>query len=585
MQKYNDYTFDFVINELKTKSIHDKYPYSNNKTNNKVINMSLGRIYFNECLPDDFPLINEPINQSKLTEISKQLVDKYQPTEIATTLSKLQKDFYQIGTLSPSTFTVDVFIPKQEWIDKKKEFEIKAVNYSPTEFQDEAKKLTQELVDDIESKGYRIHNILKGGIKGNPIDDWKNLLVGKGYIIDIEGNLLGPVVHGISEGFTKQEYFDSVAEARRGFYYKASLTAIPGYLARKLTMSSTNITLADVDCKTRQYYELYVTKENVNSITGRYIYEDGKLVLTDNENLKKYIGKSVKLRSPLYCQAKKNQICPICFGKLAEKLDTKQIGIMAAGVINLITLNALMKMRHKTSQIDAKEVDFNKILETTNIDKRIINDNLTVNKNTIVAKKPVSIIIDNKDYHISEILETTDYYQIPGILTLISQNNDSVTFPFDFQVKLYKTRDFEVDRNIITLNYEPDEIIIEQKFIIDKTDPSVIRKLFDAGFKYLNTPEMLCEMIFKQMPSDMCYIETIVQNMFRDKENPQNNCRLTHYKNCDIYSQKQLPFLNSWVNSLSFENIDKGIKKGLLSDSDIRYDPVEKIVIEKYLNE
>ena len=126
--------------------------------------------------------------------------------------------------------------------------------------------------------------------------------------------------------------------------------------------------------------------------------------------------------------------------------------------------------------------------------------------------------------------------------------------------------------------------ILSQEYIIRQVDPSVIRKLFDAGYKYLNSPETLVEMIFKQIPNiDLNYVELVVQNMFRSKANPNNNCRLTHYKNCQIFSQKQLPFLNSWVNSLAFENIDKGIKKGLMTDQDIRYDPIEKIVIEDYL--
>jgi len=549
------------------------------------MNMSLGRIFFNESLPEDYPLVNEPINQPKLLEITKDLADKYEPAVTSRIMTDLQRNFFQIGTISPSTFNIDVFIPSQEWLDKKKEFEKKAIHYNPSDFQKEAQILTKELVKGIEDKGYRIHNILKGGIKGNPIDDWKNLLVGKGYIIDIEGNLLGPVVHGISEGFTKQEYFDSVAEARRGFYYKASLTAIPGYLARKLTMASANITLADKDCQTKKYYELHVTKDNINSITGRYMMDSGKIQLTTKENLAPYLNKTIKLRSPLFCQSKKNQICPICFGDLARKLDATRLGIMAAGVVNLITLNALMKMRHKTSQINAIEVDFPKILKETNIDLKDLAGVLDIQKNKIIAKIPVRIDIDLKDYHESELLETSEYFQLPGIVTITQEEdlNKSITLPFNFQIKVFKPSDFYSEGKSVELHYNPGEKIIDQEFIIDQTDPSVIRKLFDAGYKYLSTPELLTEMIYKQMPSDMVYIELIVQNMFRSKKNPQNNCRLTHYKDCSILSQKQLPFLNSWINSLAFENIDKGIKKGLLTEMDIRYDPIEKIVIEKFI--
>jgi len=585
MQESLKYTYDFVINEMKTRSIHDKYPYVSPKTNGKTVNMSLGRIYFNERMPEDYPLINEPINQNKLNEITKELSLKYDPLTTTKILTDLQRDFFQIGTLSPSTFVVDVFIPPQEWLDKKKEFEIKAKDYDPPTFQKEAQILTKLLVKYIEDKGYRIHNILKGGIKGNPVDDWKNLLVGKGYVIDIEGNLLGPITHGISEGFNKQEYFDSAAEARRGFYYKASLTAIPGYLARKLTMASANITLASKDCLTKKYYELQVTKDNIGSLNGRYILDDGKIILTTPGVLEKYINKTIKLRSPLYCQSKLNQICPICFGTLADKLDTKRLGILAAGVINLITINALMKMRHKTSQIDAKEVDFPKIITNTKIDSKSLSEYVDIKPKKIIAKKPCRVEIDLKDYHESELLETSTYYQLPGILNISSDDlKQDITLPFDFQVKLFKPNDYFIEKNIVELNYNIGDIILTQDYIIEQTDPSIIRKLFDAGYKYLDSPEILVEMIYKQMPAtDMTYIELIVQNMFRDKNSPQNNCRLTHYKNCDIYSQKQLPFLNSWVNSLAFENIDKGLKKGLLTESDIRYDAIEKIFIEDFL--
>jgi hypothetical protein len=585
MQTAPTYTYDFVMNELKTKSIHTKYPYASKKTNNKTLNMSLGRIFFNESLPEDYPLINEPVTQNKLDDLTRNISLKYKPEEACRILSDLQRNFYQIGTLSPSTLEVGVFMPPQAWIDKKKIFEVKAKDYNPVEFQKAAVELTTELVKFIEDSGFRIHNILKGGIKGSPIDDWKNLLVGKGYVIDLEGNLLGPITHGISEGFTKQEYFNSAAEARRGFYYKASLTAIPGYLARKITMSSANVTLANKDCNTKKYYEIYVTKENIGSLVGRYIMEGNKLTLTTQEILLPYLNKTMKLRSPLFCQSKLNQICPICFGTLAEKLDTKRLGILAAGVVNLITINALMKMRHKTSQIAASDVDFPKILANTNIDVKTINLYLDVQPQKIVARRPCRIEIDKKEYHDNEIVETSTYYQVPGILTLSADDlKESITLPFDFQVKLFKSLDTVTERNVIQLNYDVGETVLSQEYIIEQTDPNVIRKLFDNGFKYLKTPEKLTEQIFKQMPSaDMCYVEVIVQNMFRSKTNSQINCRLTHYKDCNIYSQKQLPFLNSWVNSLTFENIDKGVKKGLLSEIDIRHDPIENIVMEDFL--
>ena len=146
MQESTKYTFDFVINEMKTRSIHDKYPYSHaKKTGGKIINMSLGRIFFNEKLPEDYPLVDEPVNQSKILAISKDLTDKYPPDVTSRILTDLQRDFYQIGTLSPSTFNVNVFIPKDDWLVKKKEFEKRAGKLNPADFQKEAQELNELL--------------------------------------------------------------------------------------------------------------------------------------------------------------------------------------------------------------------------------------------------------------------------------------------------------------------------------------------------------------------------------------------------------------------------------------------------------
>jgi len=190
-----------------------------------------------------------------------------------------------------------------------------------------------------------------------------------------------------------------------------------------------------------------------------------------------------------------------------------------------------------------------------------------------------------KEYLDSEVIETENYYQIPGfvVLTPDDDSDNSIELPFGFQIKLYKSNDSSEFKNVISFKYEPNELIISQDYIIDQTDPTVVRRLFDAGFKYLKSPETLVDVIAKRLPSmDLVYIELMVQNMYRSKANPQNNARLTHYKDYTVYSQKQLPFLNSWVNSLSFENVDKGVKKALLTNQDIRYDPVEKIMIERY---
>jgi hypothetical protein len=57
-----------VYNLIKSgKELSTKFPYDHSKkTNGKVINLQLGRIWINNLLPDDYPLINEPVDTKRL---------------------------------------------------------------------------------------------------------------------------------------------------------------------------------------------------------------------------------------------------------------------------------------------------------------------------------------------------------------------------------------------------------------------------------------------------------------------------------------------------------------------------------------
>jgi hypothetical protein len=158
-----------------------------------------------------------------------------------------------------------------------------------------------------------------------------------------------------------------------------------------------------------------------------------------------------------------------------------------------------------------------------------------------------------------------------------------VDLPFDFQIKLIKPKLFEIEKKIHYLNYEKGQPILEQQHIVKTTDPTTVRRVFDGQFKYIKTPEKLVEAIHKHVAAiDLTYIELIVQNMFRKADDNEILGRYINYKDCEIISHKRLPFLNSWINNISFENPDKGLKHGLLSEKGIKYDPIEKIIIEQY---
>ena len=77
-----------------------------------------------------------------------------------------------------------------------------------------------------------------------------------------------------------------------------------------------------------------------------YSYIDnggGQLELLTEENISNYVGKTVKMRSPMSC--KNDKICSICSGKLFEYLDIKHAGLFGVQISHA-DLNLALKAKH-----------------------------------------------------------------------------------------------------------------------------------------------------------------------------------------------------------------------------------------------
>jgi len=385
------------------------------KTNNKAKQMSLGRVWLNTLLPDDYPLVNEIVNKKKLDDLINEIFKKYDTERSTKIITKLQQEAFKLATISPSTFSIDSFIIPKELEEKKEKLKNLKKDITFQEYQVAVQKVADEFTDYIKTQGYTLDNILNSGIKGSALTDWKTVMIAKGYMTDMEGNISGPVNYGSSEGYSGHEYYNAAAEARRGFYFKSTAVQKPGYLARKIITASANIKLIKNDCKSKKYYELKVNKENAKLLIGRY-FLDGKDIV-EIKTIDQIINKTIKLRSPLYCKSK-DGICKICYGKLADKLNSDNIGIIAGGAINTVVVNACMKLRHSTSQVNIIMVDFIKTIKESKINYKDLNILLNIQKNKIIAKEDCQIVIDKKEYNDTTIMNLNDKYILPGLIDI-----------------------------------------------------------------------------------------------------------------------------------------------------------------------
>ncbi len=106
-------------------------------------------------------------------------------------------------------------------------------------------------------------------------------------------------------------------------------------------MANSHILLDDSkeDCGTTKYFKLQVDDTVAKIIKDRYMVTSTgrpKLIKDPSE----LIGKTINLRSPLYCKCPDGNICPTCFGDSWKKMNNKNIGVLIGGDINNKALNA-----------------------------------------------------------------------------------------------------------------------------------------------------------------------------------------------------------------------------------------------------
>ena len=547
MTVLSNFTLEKVYEELKKDNVNvnTKYVFINKKTKNEERRIQLGRIWFNLLLPDDYPLIEEPVTKNKCYQIIKDIKNKYSSEEASRIITIMQREAFKLATINPRSFDIEALTPSDEWEEKRKKFIDTCDNLTEDEFIKQSKKLTDELVKELESKNVGLQDVLNSGTKGG-IEDWEALMVSKGFVIDIEGNI-SKIKESQNDGFSIDSYYKSGAQARRNYYVKSTMTAKPGYLVRKIAVANAKMIVTEKDCGSKVYLNKFIDGKNAHLFSDRYYLKGSKITkVSDPSDI---MNKNITFRSPIYCLAK-DGICEKCYGDLHIKSDTKNVGLLAAGAINLEAVNALMKMRHKSSQINIVDVDFVKILSQSSDDTKILKLLLDVSKTEIKAKQDLTVLLDLNDYDEKYLIDTGDKYILPGVIDIIVEdvmNPLNLTLPFNFKVDLIKPIEIEGEKNIVKLRYKKGDLIIFKDKYLKELDPNLIDRIFEGGAKYIKTPELLLKAMSDELTAvDSVHLETIVANMFRSNQHNDIPGRLVGYKDCSIFGCKKLPFMDSW---------------------------------------
>lgn len=141
---------------------------------------------------------------------------------------------------------------------------------------------------------------------------------------DVRKGIVPEVIKGnFATGLKGGEYFLQQHGALSGLRDRAVETSAPGYLGKKIILSSQEMVISEHDCKTQQGRDTPVLKDGGNGkmvlaerdFEGRFEAGTNREITTPYLQEMRRAGKEVlKVRSPLYCRAKVG-VCQMCYGK------------------------------------------------------------------------------------------------------------------------------------------------------------------------------------------------------------------------------------------------------------------------------
>ncbi|HDN85522.1 MAG TPA: DNA-directed RNA polymerase subunit beta', partial [Candidatus Aerophobetes bacterium] len=373
----------------------------------KIIDTTVGRVIFNEILPEGFGFVNEVLDKKKIAQLVKDCYKKFGHHQTVVLLDKLKDIGFEYATLGGISIGIeDLEIPpeKQECI--------KEANNELAKVEEQYKKgiitererhnkiidiwtKTTDKVSDLVFKHLDIFNpvfmMADSGARGSKLQI-RQLAGMRGLMAKPSGEIIeSPITSNFREGLSVLEYFISTHGARKGLADTALKTADAGYLTRRLVDVAQEVIVVEEDCGTvngitvseivegdevvvplRERIVGRVALDNiVDIVSDEVIVKAGEEITEEKAEKIERLGiEKIRIRSVLTCESERG-VCAKCYGrnlatgKMVEVGEA--VGIIAAQSIGEPGTQLTMRTFHiggtasrvaERSFIKAKETGF-----------------------------------------------------------------------------------------------------------------------------------------------------------------------------------------------------------------------------------
>jgi len=334
----------------------------------QIITTTVGRVIFNQILPQGFGFVNKELNKRNVGDIVAECYKRFGHTRTIQLLDDIKRLGFEFSTRGGISIGIDdLKIPKaKEEVLKEAKAEVTKIEeqYHKGIITDKERynkvidiwthttdKVAELLFKEMEPFN-PIFMMADSGARGSRLQV-RQLAGMRGLMAKPSGEIIeSPITANFKEGLTVLEYFISTHGARKGLADTALKTADAGYLTRRLVDVAQEVIVTDEDCGTLNGITVSAIIEGdeevvslkdrivgrvaldniVDIITDAVIVEAGSEISEEKAEMIEKLGiERIRIRSVLTCEAGRG-VCKKCYGRNLASGRLVELG-EAVGVI------------------------------------------------------------------------------------------------------------------------------------------------------------------------------------------------------------------------------------------------------------
>jgi DNA-directed RNA polymerase subunit beta' len=288
----------------------------------EIRNTTLGRVFFNEILPADFPYDNSVQNKKQLKKVLAKVFTKYGAEETAATADRMKGLAFRFATVAAVSTGKDDYLHFDEVSEFVAEGDAKTAliseqfdqgliteeeRYSLTVASWRAvdSKVTEFLQTQLKTMDTSISVMVNSGARGD-ISNVKLASAMVGIMVDAANREIElPIRSSYKQGLSSLEQFVATRGARKGLIDTALKTADSGYLTRRLVDVSQDVfTVAD-EVGDDEGFAIYRSESEMtmidfsNRLNGRFTAEEVTGYIGKDELITREVADAIEADSDI----------------------------------------------------------------------------------------------------------------------------------------------------------------------------------------------------------------------------------------------------------------------------------------------